>query len=171
MQDILFQLFDKKIFLVLKEVYKKDYVSIREVSRKTGLSVASVFRIFKKIEKLGLLKKKEVVGNKVYVVDKGNKAYVAFKSFLPVANPLDDFISSMDLKDVDKVLLLDSGGSTASIWIVGHINKSAIIETTNSIREKTGFSISAQVFSKEQIENLERLNIHPPVKKMLFKKS
>ena len=168
MNELVRRLFDNKILNVLSDIQGKNYVAIRETSRNTELPVASVYRVFKRLNEIGILKKEKIAGKTVYSVDKNNKLYKELESIIPTETPIEHFVNSIEKEKINQILLLDSGDKTASLWIVGNPTKTKINNTTQKIREKIGFSINAQIFTKEQVENLERLNIRPPIKKILF---
>jgi len=168
MHDILFKLFDRKILMVLAEMYKSDYASVREISRKTKLPVATVYRIFKKFEELGFLKKENISNVVVYKVSKKNELNELIEKLIPIKSPFDLLVEGLEKKEIKKVLLLDSGEKVASVWIIGKTPKAKLNKLVEKIKEKTGFSINAQTFTQEQFENLERLNLRPPIKKILY---
>ena len=59
MKQLLEKLFDEKTVKILNEIQDKNQVQVRDISRRTGISPATVFRILKMIAKKSQLEKKK----------------------------------------------------------------------------------------------------------------
>ena len=170
MKEILNSLFDEKTVSVISEIPGRETISIRDVARKTNLSVATVFRIFQKLEKSGLIKKKKVGVFSCYEIDKNSKAYALTEKLIPKQNPLELLTSIVSKDKTEEIRLLDEGDSKASVLIIGQVKTGKIMDLCEVIKKEFAYSIQPLVLTREQYENMARLNIAPSTKKILFKR-
>ena len=170
MENILKAMFDEKTILVLSQIPGKSTIGIREVSRNTKIPVATVFRIFKKLEKSGLLKKKKVGVFSFYEVDKNSKAYSLLERLIPKKNPIEIFTTIVSKEKTEEIHLLDEGEDRASVLVIGNAKMKKIQEICNTIKKEFGYSIQPLVLTRDQYENMASLNIAPISKKLLFRK-
>jgi DNA-binding Lrp family transcriptional regulator len=164
------KLFDKKTLSVLAEIPGKNFMGIRETARKTNLSVASVYRIFLKLEKAGLLRKQKMGTNSVYSVNSGHKAYFLLDKLLQRKNPIEVFTEIISKEKTEQVLLMDEGENRASIMVIGEIKAAKAGEIADAIKKEFNYSIKALTLTKAQLDNMDALNMKPVPKRVLFKR-
>jgi DNA-binding Lrp family transcriptional regulator len=170
MENILKSLFDEKTISVLSEIPGRKTIGIREISRKTKIPVATVYRIFRKLEESGLIKKRKAGVFSFYEVDQNSKAYLILEKLMPKKNPLEILTEILSKDKVEEVHLLDAGESTASILVIGNIKSRKVQEICATLKKEFGYSVQPLVLTREQFENMASLNIAPISKKVLFKK-
>lgn len=170
MKEILNSLFDEKTVSVISEIPGRETISIRDVARKTSLPVATVFRIFQKLEKSGLIKKKRVGVFSCYEIDKNSKAYALTEKLIPKQNPLELLTNIVSKDKTEEIRLLDEGEGRANILVIGQIKTNKVMELCEVIKKEFSFSIQPLVLTREQYDNMARLNIAPSSKKVLFKR-
>lgn len=170
MIEELSKLFDKKTLSVLNELPGKNFIGVREISRKTTLPVATVFRIFQKLEKAGLLNKENLGTATAYRVNPGHKLYGMLDKLLQKKHPLDVFTEIISKEKTENVLLMDEGENRASIMVIGEVKAAKASEVADAIKKEFGFSIKALTLTQAQLENMEALNMRPVPKRVLFKR-
>lgn len=171
MEDLLKKLFDEKTVKIVSYIQGKKNVQIRETARETNLPVATVFRIFKKLESIDLLKGMPVGSFKIYHVNKASKFYSLIEKIVPKMKPLEAFINDIPKDKIEQVQLLDEGEDKASILVIGSIKTAKVMETCEQVKQDfSNYSIKPLVLTRPQYENMASLNIAPVSKKSLFKK-
>lgn len=170
MEKILKSLFDEKTISVISEIPGKKIIGVREVARKTKIPVATVYRIFKKLEKSGLLKKQKYGVISFYEVNQNSKAYAVIEKLFPKKTPLEIFVSIVSKERTEEIRLLDEAEDKASVLVIGNVKHQKIIEICQAIKKEFAYSIQPLVLTREQYENMAALNIAPASKKILFKK-
>lgn len=170
MEELLKQLFDEKTIKIISYLQNKKTLQIREAARQTSISVSTVFRIFKKLEKIDLLKGKKIGAIKTYKVNQKSKFYTLIEKIVPKMKPLEFFTKKIVSENIEEILLLDKGEDKASIMIIGEISGEKYQKVTETIKKDFDFSIKVLVLSKDQYENLASLNMKPTPKKVLYQK-
>ncbi|MCD6575640.1 MAG: winged helix-turn-helix transcriptional regulator [Nanoarchaeota archaeon] len=170
MENILKSMFDEKTISVLSEIPGRKTIGIREISRKTNIPVATVYRIFKKLEKSGLLKKTKSGVFSFYEVNQNSKAYLLLERLIPKKSPLDIFTTIVSKEKTEEIHLLDEGEDRASLLVIGNVKTKKVQEICDAIKKEFGYSIKPLVLTRAQYENMVSLNIAPASKKLLFKK-
>jgi len=170
MENIIKSMFDEKIVSVISEIPGKKVVGIREVSRKTKIPVATVYRIFQKLEKSGLLKKRKNGVFSFYEVNKDSKAYFLVEKLVPKKTPVEIFTTIVSKEKVEEINLLDEGDTKANILVIGNVKPKKIQDICDTIKKEFAYSIQPLVLTREQFERMNSLNIAPISKKVLFKK-
>lgn len=170
MLDELSKVFDKSTVSVISEIYGKKTVGVRETARKASLPVTTVYRIFRKLESAGILRKEKIASARVYAINTENKLYFVIDKLLQRRPPLEVFVDAVTKEKVDQVLLLDDGENVASIMVVGEIKSSKVNDITDMIKKEYNFSIKVFPLNQAQFESMAALNMTPVPKKILFKK-
>ena len=168
MEKILKSLFDKKTVSILSEIPGKKNIGVREVARKTNLSVATVYRIFQKLEKGGLLKKKKVGVFSVYEVDEKSKAYAIVEKLIPKQTPLEIFTKIVSKEKTEEIRLLEESQDKANVLVIGNVKTKKIQDICKAIKKEFAYSIQPLVLTRAQHENMASLNIAPVSKKLLY---
>ena len=170
MIEELSKVFDRRTISVISEIHDKKIVGIRETARKTSLPVATVYRIFKKLENVGMLKKEKIVSAHVYSINHESKFYFMMDKLMQKKHPLELFTELASNEKADQVLLLDEGENMASVMVVGEIRPSKANEIADSIKKEHGYSIKVFPLNQAQFESMESLNMKPVPKRVLFKR-
>ncbi len=169
MENILKSMFDEKTISILSEMPGKKIIGIREVSRKTKIPVSTVFRIFQRLEKSGLLRKTKSGVFSFYEIDQNSKAYLLLERIMPKKSPLDIFTTIVSKEKTEEIHMLDEGDDRASILVIGNVKTKKIQEICDAIKKEFGYSIKPLVLTRAQYDNMVSLNIAPSSKKVLFK--
>lgn len=170
MEKILKSMFDDKTISILSEIPGKQTISIRETSRNTKLPVATVYRVFQKLEKSGLLKKKKTGVFSFYEVDNKSKAYAVVERLIPKRSPLEIFTTIVSNEKTEEIRLLEESEDKANILVIGNAKTAKIQEICEAIKKEFRYSIQPLVLTRAQYENMASLNIAPVSKKILFQK-
>jgi len=168
--ELLAKLFDEKIIKVLKEIQNKKRVQVREIARSTSLQPSTVHRIFKKLEKVGLLIKESIGAVHLYNVQSTSELYSLIEKILPKQTPLQMFITKVTVHQVEEILLMNSSENMSNLLVIGDMKANIAQEIADIIKKEYNHSIRLLVLSRNQYENLDALNMKPAHQQVLFKK-
>jgi len=170
MENILKSMFDEKTISILSEMPGRKTIGIREVSRKTKIPVSTVFRIFQKLEKSGLLKKTKSGVFSFYEINQNSKAYLLLERLMPKRSPIEIFTTIVSKEKTEEIHLLDEGENVSSVLVIGNVKTKKVQEICDAIKKEFGHSIKPLVLTRAQYDNMVSLNIAPSIRKALFKK-
>ena len=162
------QLFDDKTVKILSILRDKKVIQIRETSRLTSIPPSTVFRIFKKLNSIGLLEKESKGSFNFYKVNSTHQAYFLLEKLLPKTKPLEAFVERMPKTAIESIALLDEAENRASLMVIGDVKQAVAHEIAEQIKAEFNFSIKVLVLSHSQFDNLDALNMKPNAKKILF---
>ena len=163
-------MFDEKTVSIISEMSGKKTIGIREAARNTKISVATVYRIFQRLEKSGLLKKKKAGIFSFYEIDQNSKAYAIVEKMVPRKSPMEIFTTIVSNEKTEEIRLLEEAEDRANILIIGNVKTTKIQEICDAIKKEFRYSIQPLVLTRAQYENMASLNIAPMSKKVLFQK-
>ena len=170
MENMLKQLFDDKTIGVLSVIQGKKIVQVRETSREANVPPATVFRIFKKLQDIGLLSKEPTGTFNIYKVNKNSDAYFLLEKLIPKTDPLDAFVDELPKDKLENISLLDEAENRASVMIIGSLKHSLIQALVEKIKKQYNFSINTLILSKAQYETLASLHMKPSPQRIIFEK-
>lgn len=163
-------LLDHKKISVLKTLYfAKEDMYLRELAKKSEVSVSSVFRILQELMRLGLVRVKEVGMMKFFSLVRNEKTRF-LDGWFKEETLLDVFVKAVrDMEGVKKLLLHGKAEmSQANVILIGEkVDESRIKEICGKIKEK-GFNLSCLVLNEEQFEKLDRMGVYAEEKKELL---
>jgi len=158
--DILSKIFDPKTVAVIYALLdKKGRFYLRDLSRESGVSLATAHRIVQKLVAIGMVRKDESDRIKFYEIDRGSDAFRVLAGVLldKVKTPaeiLKDRLGTLhgsepriftDREDGDKIVVVSS-----------LIDKSNIEDITGFVKEEIGIEINPVLFSNTQFIEMKK---------------
>jgi len=173
--EVIKQLFDKKILRII-EVFVKHrgkQFYLRELSRESGVSPATTYRILRKLVQSGFVEEIVLSKFKVYQLIINDKTKGLVKLLRDEINALDIFVKVMkDVEGIDTVILHGKKtSSTANLLLIGSEAAAARIqEVVSEIKEKYSFTIDFLILSQLQFNQMTKLGVYAGEKKTLWSK-
>ena len=170
--DMFENLMDSKVTSIIKLFLKNEnnQFYLREISKATGVSLASTFRILNKLVKMGILRIDEIKTAKLYTLNPG-KLTESLKSILE-ADSLQIFVEKLaNVPSVEEVLLLSKDKSKANLLILGaSVDTSEVKRICVEIKEKYSFTLNQMSLTREQYEQMSTMGLYPGMKKTIYAK-
>jgi len=169
-KEVLKGLLDHKKIAILKALYfSKEEMYLRELAKKSKVSVSSVFRIVQELVGLGLVRVKEVRMMKFYsLVRDGKEKFLG--EWFKEEGMLDLVVRAVSgMEGVSRVLLHGkTDNNMANVILIGsNVDEGRIDEICEKFKEK-GFDLSCAVFSERQFEKLNKMGVYGGEKKVLL---
>lgn len=155
---LLASLFDKKTVEVLKKLLrKKDIFYLRDLSRETGVSLATTYRIVQKLMKIGLVSKEKKDKFTFYTLLRHSPVYEELHSLVigAVQDPLQLLKSILEEKYSNFNIYTTKGKDKKIFVISEHIKPKNIDTILDQIVEKTGVKLSCLIFAPFQFEQMK----------------
>ena len=150
--DLLDIVGDKKKIKILNEISKqKDFISLREISRKTKISPSTVYRIFSEFVKLGIIKKVRINSINVY---KPTKKLLEIKMR---KEPFDEFIESIK-PFVEEIYLVGKSEKGANLIIITD-NPNEIKRIETIFNKNNDFRVQSITLDKDSYKRLTELKV------------
>ena len=173
--QLLQELFDTKILAILKLFFKysdKQFYLL-EVSKESGVSSATTFRIVNKLTELGIIKQIKITKFKLYKLNSNENVEFLQDFIREDIQVLKRFIN--DIKEIDNIEAIILHGketsNRANVLIIGNdIDPGKMKTLCTYIKEKYDFTISPLTLTKEQYEQMSQMGLYSGQKKILFKR-
>jgi len=170
-KDILKELIDNKTLKILNHFISNEGSEfyLREISRITGVSPASTYRILNKLVKLQVIKLNELKTTKLYSLEHNN-IVIFLKSILKI-DLVQQFVEKVSkLRGVKQILMLGTPSKTkANVLVLGNnIDNSKIKFICGEIKEKYNYTINQMTLTKEQYEQMSQMGLYPGGKKIIY---
>lgn len=161
---------DNKRIDILQAISKRKRFHIREISKLTGVPLATTFRIVKHLIKVGIIIEDKRHGYVTYLVNHENKVLDFLKPIFS-KDPMAEFVGRLrQIESVQQVVRFgEKKTGEENIIVVGNpskkqeINKHAL-----EIEEKYKFKITFGLFAADQYQQMVKLGIFPGKKEILF---
>jgi len=169
-REVLGALLDSKKAAILKVlVNSKEELFLKEVAEKSGVAMASAFRILQELVKKEIIERKEWKNSKVYGCGKNEKAEFLKELFYEEYDGVSEFVSRVqDFSGIQNIIL--HGGrkkGKANVLLIGEgIDSAAVEHMCKQVREK-GFELSYLTLTKEQYEQMAQMGLYSGEKKVL----
>lgn len=155
---LLKEVFDDKTVRVLEELTKiQDIFYLRDLSKETGVSLATTYRIIKKLVDIGIVKKEKVGKFVQYKVKKGEK-FNEINSMLlgEEIDPLKIFKKEIEKKHNSSFQLYNTKDGKTFL-----ISKSIddVKESKKKTKERTGEELNILTVTPDQFENMKDMGI------------
>ena len=150
---------DKKKIKILNEISKqKDFISLRGISRETGIPPSTVYRIFSEFVELGLIKKMKINSINIYKPTKKLNEIELRKE------PFEEFVDNIK-PFVEEIYLVGKSDKGANLIII--TSKPNDIKRIESIFNKNNeFRIQSITLDKESYKRLKELRVIQSGKKI-----
>ncbi len=160
---LLTQIFDEKTVLVLEQIlHKKDIFYLREVSKDSGVSLATTFRIVQKLVKMGLVDK-DIQGKfNYYHIVRDTPIFEEIFSLIVGEKPNPEKIVKeyFDSKYGDVVQIWVERKTKSKFFVVGEgISKEDTTQVIADVKERIGKKITALAISQEQFNQMKEMGM------------
>jgi predicted DNA-binding transcriptional regulator len=161
--EILSSLFDRKTVEVLKVLLVKENVFyLRDVSRETGVSLATTFRIVQRFLPLGLVKREKQGKFTIYKINKDCDIYSKLYDLI-IGKPVDP--ANLLKDELDKYYrgeykLFPIKGSDNKIFVIGDkIDKAIVDSAVKTVFETSEIEINSMLVNEEQFVNMQNMGL------------
>lgn len=168
-KEVLASLLDPKMVEVLKVVLNSnDELYLNEIAKKSGVSIASTFRLLQNFVNLDIVEKKVWKTSKVYSSKKNEKVAFLRDLFIEEFDGIKEFLElSTKTKGINEVLLTKKSKNNAYLILIGDtIDELEIKEICKNIKNK-GFDINFVTLTKEKYEQMVNMGLYSGDKTVL----
>jgi len=167
---VLKQLFDDKIISLLEFLFsnKDSAFYLRELSQKTGISVATTYRILNRLASLGIVKVSGYKRFKFYRA--ASNEITEFLEAMLKTSPIDEFVKkAKQITGISSIVLYGNPKpKKANLFIIGEdVDRAAVDRLIKDIEKLYGFTIQYLVFNKEQYQQMSEMGIYSQQKRTL----
>ncbi len=173
--QLLQELFDSKILAILKLFFKHAdrQFYLLEISKESGVSSATTFRIVNKLAQFGVVDQIKVAKFKLYKLSQNDNVEFLQNFIREDIQVMKMFINNIkSIENIEAVIL--HGKETpnrANVLIIGNnIDSGKIKSLCLFTREKYDFTISSLTLTREQYEQMSQMGLYSGQKKILLKK-
>lgn len=173
--DILGQLFDSKVLKILRLFYadeKADYY-LREIAKKTGIPVATTFRIVNKLAELGIIETVQIKKFKLYKLGDNEHTRFLGQFIRKEKQALQVFITRA--KAIDGINTITLQGreekDRANVILIGaNIDQAKVKELCAAIKTEFNFTITELILGEEQFKQMDSMGLFPGKKQVLYQR-
>ena len=160
---LLSNLFDPKTVEILKKLLVKEEIFyLRDLSRESGVSLATTYRIVKRLIPLGLVMKEQQGKFTIYKLLKTSQIHGELYNLI-IGKPSDPIkILKMELDRTYKgnFELLSIKGNENKIFIIGeNLDKNITSPAIQKVFDETKIQLNAMLVTKEQFENMKGMGL------------
>lgn len=177
MQDIeiLSELFDNKILAILAVLINDSSggLYLREISKYSGVSDATTYRIIKKLIKTNIILEKKIKKLKLYSFKNTEKTNFLFKLLKKDVQVIQIFVDQASKFQGIQAILLhgEESNQRANVLVIGNnVDPGPIKELCGKIKEKYNFYISPLTLTADQFRQMSEMGLYSGKEKILFKK-
>lgn len=167
-KEVLRSLLDHKKLAVLRVLHSaQEGMYLREIAKKSEVPLTSVFRILQVLEKIGLVRSKEIGMMKFYSLVRSGKSEF-LDSWFKEETLLDAFVEQIKgMEGLKKILLHEADRNHANLVLIGNrLDEQLIDGLVEQIKEK-GFDLSYVAFNQNQFDKLNKMGIYAGAKALL----
>jgi hypothetical protein len=173
--DVLEELIDPKTLKILRVFFDDDKrpFYLREVSKLTGVALASTFRVINHLFNLKILEQVSLAKFKVYRLADNERTRFLGQLVKKQKQILQIFVSRVKLvQGVDQVILYGAEEKNkASVFVIGpELRSDGIKEVCSKILEEFNYTINALPMTLEQYNQMNSMGLHTEKKRSLYKK-
>ena len=171
--EIMSDLLEKKLYIIIEKLIKSDSeeMYLKKLSDETTVSMASTYRILKKLIEKGLVKEIKIGPAKIYRLARNKKTELLKNWFSEKVDPLDEFIKrASSVSGIIKIFLHDKKGDDSSdLMIIGvNINLEQLNTIASDIYEKYNYKLKILPLTEDQYQQMSSLNMITGTKKLLW---
>jgi hypothetical protein len=172
-KDIIEQLIDSKIVKILRIFFGNDKKQfyLREVSSITGVSTASTFRLLNKLVELKVISIVQPAKFKSYILADNETTRFLGQIIKREKQILQVLITRLkQVAGLEEVILYGTEDKEkANVLLIGsNIPADSIKDICNSIKEEFSYTINPLMLTKEQYDQMNKMNLYPDKKRILF---
>ena len=172
---LLEELFDKKILKVIRFflLNKEKEFYLQEISKQTGVAIATVFRMIGKLTELKIVEEIRIKKFKLYKCA-DNESVRFLEGFIKEGKRIiDNFVSVVSkVENVEEIILYGKENEEkANVLLIGKgINSNGIKRICAEFKEEYNYSITALPLEREQYDQMSSMGLYSGRKKALFRR-
>ncbi len=157
--SVLSTLFDEKTISVLKLLLKKKNIFyLRDLSRESGVSLATVYRIVQKTIEIGLTEKIQQEKYTYYQLKKESEAYkILYEMIIGKPEDLRDTLAR-EMPQTTKIYL-NKKDKTKVVIVGNKLNKTKIQQAVDKVSAKAGIRLKVLHISEEQFQEMQEMGL------------
>ncbi|HIH43432.1 TPA: winged helix-turn-helix transcriptional regulator [Candidatus Woesearchaeota archaeon] len=173
--DILEQLFDSKVLKILRLFYadEKAEFYLREIAKKTGIAVATTFRIVNKLAKLGIIETIAIKKFKLYKLDDNEHTRFLGQFIRKEKQALQVFITRAKLIEGLQTIVLQDREEKDRAYIIligANIDQVKVKELCAAIKTEFNFMITELILGEEQFKQMDSMSLFPGKKQVMYQR-
>jgi len=173
--DLLKELFDNKKLSILRLFYDEPDKNfyLREISKVSGVPVATVFRIIDKLVKLELIEQIKISKFKLYKLNDNEKTRFLGQFVKKQKQVLQVFVSKIKyLEGLENVYVHGKEEKNrANVFIVGQkIDANEVKRVCSEIQDQFKYRITPLILTKEQFDQMGSMHLYSGVKRIIFQR-
>lgn len=173
--ETLTSLFDNKIIAVLAVLVNDSTngLYLREISKYSGVSDSTTFRIIKKLMEVKIVSQQKIKKLKLYTFNRNENTDFIYNLLKKDVQVLQVFVEeAKKIENIQAILLhKEEANNRANVLIIGtNVDTGKVKELSGNIKEKYNFVVSPLVLTLEQFEQMSHMGLYSGKEKVLFKK-
>lgn len=160
--QILSNLFDEKTVKILEKLLtKKDVFYLRELSKESGVSLATTYRIIQKLISMGLAKKTQQGKFTIYKLEKSASIFSEIYNIIigQEIDPIEFLKKSLKENFPSQPILIYILKEGDKIFVIGNINTEYLEELAKTIYDKTGVKLDLLAISSDQFSKMRDMGL------------
>ncbi|NOZ80959.1 MAG: helix-turn-helix domain-containing protein [DPANN group archaeon] len=173
--EVIEQLIDSKLLRILRLfIQEKDTdFYLKEISDRTKVPVASVFRIVNRLVLLGLVTRKKIRRFKLYTCSE-DKSVRFLESFLMESRHIlrEFLVEAKEIPGVNMIILHGKEEKDrANILLIGeHIDSAKVKELVAQTHEKHHYTLSVLELTEQQFGQMAQMGLYAGEKRVMWRK-
>ncbi|MBW2985484.1 hypothetical protein KY313_02400 [Candidatus Woesearchaeota archaeon] len=174
-ENLLEGLFDPKSLSILRLFVdnKSNEFYLREIAKKSNVSVTSTFRIIARLKDLKVVDQIMVNKFKLYKLSDNDNAKFLMILLREKSRAIEGFVElAKNVHNIDEIILHGKQENKhASLILIGYdIASGDVKKLCADIKEKHNFTISTLSLGREQFEQMKGMDLFPRVKRLLYRR-
>lgn len=161
--EVLSGLFDQKTIKILEKLLlKKDIFYLRELSKESGVSLATTYRIVqKKLISIGLAEKTKQGKFTIYKLRKSSPIFSEIYNIIigQKADPIDLLKKALKESFPNQPLLIYILKEGNKVFIIGDVSPKYTENLTKTIQNKTDIKLELVAFSSDQFSKMQDMGL------------
>lgn len=169
-KEVLHKLLDNKKIAVLYLLYTtKEEMYLREIAKKSGISLSSVFRLLKELSGINLVKTRTIKTLKLYSLVRDERTSF-LQDWFGEEDKLKRFVAELkEVEGVQKILLTGKlEKNQGNIIVIGVNIDSVKVDDLCAKTKEQGLDLSNVVLTGAQFLKLDKMGIYGGEKKVLY---
>ena len=173
--DILEQLFDDKVLKILRFFYSNEtgQFYLREIAKKTGIPVATSFRIINRLAELTIIEPIPIKKFKLYKLGDNEHTRFLGQFIRKEKQALQVFVTRA--KAIEGINTLTLQGreekDRANVILIGtNIDQTKVKELCGAIKAEFNFTITELILAEDQFKQMDSMGLFPGKKMVLYQK-
>ena len=168
-------LIDKKLSTVLEVFFEnpKERFYLKQISKATGVSNTSTFRIVKRLCRMGIVREEIVGPAKLYFISEKKEVMMLSELFKPKKSATQQIKEGLaGIDGIDYIVMYGKAqNGKATVFLIGPSPNGKEIESAKERVEKcSGLLINYITLTDVQFNQMSRLGLYPEEKRVIWKR-